>query len=179
MGCLCSQSRVRWKKILDHQTVNEAWKTYNQLTSSNISFRGFEMACERARKQIVSYDELRFLRLENLSRKILNANTLEEAFQGELDKLTVEFLIKTKLQFNPIVFYQRRSTLVLLDGVHRIVAAHLRCLLNARIHILIIGLGDLNFIEHGNGGPAPHTPYEGTCGPLILPLPVHLDKNTF
>ena len=93
------------------------------------------------------YDELRFAKLENIPRRILNAETPQDAFpnryDGDTDIETLRFFMSTHLDISPIVFCQQRNTLILLDGMHRLIAAHLRCLYNARVKALVIGMGEL------------------------------------
>ena len=134
---------MNWSNSIDIYTFNDAWKTWDNFFrkqyKKSVNFKQFYESTLKAHYKYYLITSLKKMRIENLNLDRLKAKTPEEAYEdkprGQVDIDSVHYHMKTNDCVSPIVLIQINKKLIMLDGVHRVVAANFR---KSKILICII-----------------------------------------
>ena len=156
-GCVCNSAPplIDWADSVDAQTLQDAWETYKthfakkqgRKVISQLEFEKYSAGLKNYTTIPLSdFVNNKKIQVSNMNRARLSADTAEEAYpptdnpRGEQDIKSVEYLVNTTHEVSPIVMVRTgKTSYILLDGMHRLVASKLRSgLEDAQISVLII-----------------------------------------
>lgn len=140
----CGSGSLHWGNSLDEQTLVDGWDTYYEFyvykdaLKNPVDKKTFMKRAKHLIFEKVTSQQFLDMNIENCSRlkKYWNAKTAEEAYpehdrqRGSKDISSVNYFLNTKKTVSPVLVARvigkggddRR---IKLDGVHRIMAAHI------------------------------------------------------
>lgn len=125
---------MNWSNAIDIYTFNSAWRTwdefYRKKYKKTFKFKQFYESTLKAHYTYHTIAAIKRLGVENLYLERLKAKTPEEAYsdrpRGQADVDSVYYHMETDECVSPVVMIKVNNRLIMLDGVHRIVAANFR-----------------------------------------------------
>ena len=119
---------MNWLDEVTLSVFNDAWMTYdNNFNTTRVKFDEFYAIARKGEYIMMSIRQLTSLSPENMSVDRLNASTPAEAYppgdrpRGDADLKSVRYHMKHAAA--PVVFVKIGKRMILLDGMHRLVAA--------------------------------------------------------
>lgn len=126
---------MRWKSQLSKSVIHDAWETWNthfrKTLWPSVDLATFNKLVTEAQVKSMKISDLIKAPPDNMSIFRLKANTPEEAYplfdrpRGQEDISSIKWFMTTKTLISPIVFIKVKNKLILLDGMHRLVASKL------------------------------------------------------
>ena len=135
---------MNWADSVDLISFEDAWKTwdkyYRKKYQSKLNLNRFLFACLSGEYQDMTVSTFIKMAPENADFDLINiqAATPNQTYphkpRGNHDLKSVKYHMKTKKCLSPIILIKSGEKLILLDGMHRVVAAKFR---KSKIRILI------------------------------------------
>lgn len=138
---------ISWSNKASTRDINDAYHTWNKHYRNEMNPRidknRFKQLVKKGRYLEIPLKYLIDHPIENLNLKRVSASSVSRAYpvkdrpRGEKDLQSVKRLIKNGTAF-PIIIIHNTNRVVLLDGVHRLVASKLTNTKNVRALVLKI-----------------------------------------
>lgn len=119
---------MEWANEISFSVFNDAWMTFNTHYNKKTTCDMFRLAVENGNYIKYSLKYIMSSEIENLNIDRLQATSIQEAYsdmpRGMDDIKSVKYHMKNK-NTSPCIIVNYMNRLILLDGMHRLVAASL------------------------------------------------------